>query len=157
MPALPHTKRSLPITLIHAREHAMIPIREMLADTGLSEQQWRVLRVLSEHGRQDATTISEHACLLLSSLTRILRGMDQKGLIRRFSDKDDLRRQWVEITPEGQKILDDNHQTATAIVEAFKARLGDEKYAQLLDILNEFSASCREEPITLDTLAPDKS
>jgi homoprotocatechuate degradation regulator HpaR len=149
MPSLPQTKRSLPITLMHAREHAMSPIREMLADTGISEQQWRILRVLSEHGRLDATTISEHACLLLSSLTRILRGMDQKGLIRRFSDQDDLRRQWVEITQEGQKILDDCHATADAIIAEFKSRLGEDRYTQLLDILNAFSASCRERPISL--------
>ena len=42
--ALPSTSRSLPIALIRAREGVMAPIREMLAETGITEQQWRVLR-----------------------------------------------------------------------------------------------------------------
>ena len=45
----------------------MQPIREMLAATGLTEQQWRVLRVLSEAGPVDATEVSDRAGLLLPS------------------------------------------------------------------------------------------
>lgn len=136
---LPSVTRSLPIALMQARERAMTPIRTMLAQTGLTEQQWRILRVLSEYGPQDATAISEKACLLLPSLTRILRTMDQKGLTVRTTDKADRRRQEVAITPLGQKILDDNHEEAMRIVSNFRRQLGEEKYETLLDLLNEFA------------------
>ena len=43
--------RSLPIMLLRAREAVMKRFRPMLKAHGLSEQQWRVLRVLNETGR----------------------------------------------------------------------------------------------------------
>ena len=60
---LPSTSRSLPIALIRAREGVMTPIRDMLAETGMTEQQWRVLRVLDEFGRMDTKTLADRACL----------------------------------------------------------------------------------------------
>jgi homoprotocatechuate degradation regulator HpaR len=126
---------------MHAREHAMTPIREMLAETGLTEQQWRVLRVLSQYGPQDVTAISERACLLLPSLTRILRTMDAKGLTQRMTDPEDRRRQRVEITEAGQGVLDQYKDHSMRIVQGFRDQLGDQKYEQLLDLLNAFSHS----------------
>ena len=76
---LPSTKRSIPIALIRAREKVMTPIREMLADSGITEQQWRILRVLEEFGPQDASTLAERACLLLPSQTRIVQTLSGKG------------------------------------------------------------------------------
>jgi homoprotocatechuate degradation regulator HpaR len=113
----------------------MLPIREMLEPTGLTEQQWRVLRVLTEHGAQDASTVATRACLLFPSLTRIARTMQDKGLITQTRDTEDRRRQIITITPEGQAIIDGNTARAAEIVREFKATLGDERYEQLLDLL----------------------
>lgn len=132
---LPPTARSLPISLIRAREGVMAPIREMLAETGITEQQWRVLRVLSEHGAMDASTLADRASLLFPSLTRIGAAMREKGLITQTRDAKDRRRQMIAITVEGQKIIDDNTAEAAEIVVGFKAKLGEEQYEQLLDLL----------------------
>ena len=59
------TKRSLPIALLRAREQVMEPIRAMLADSGVTEQKWRVLRVLEEAGEIEPTVIAREACLHL--------------------------------------------------------------------------------------------
>lgn len=136
---LPSTTRSLPIALIRARENIMSPIRKMLAESGLTEQQWRVLRVLSEYGPQDSTEVAERACLLLPSLSRIQRTMSEKGLITRSHDEKDRRRQTLEITSAGQKIIDDKNEQAVRIVEGFKAKVGSENYELLLDLLSAFS------------------
>ena len=132
---LPPTTRSLPIALIRAREGVMIPIREMLAESGISEQQWRVLRVLDEHGPLDASTLADRASLLFPSLTRIAQSMRKKGLISQVQDKTDRRRQVIEITDAGQKIIDDNVDHAVQIVEGFKLSIGEANYEQLLDLL----------------------
>lgn len=113
----------------------MAPIREMLAETGITEQQWRVLRVLSEHGAMDASTLADRASLLFPSLTRIGAAMREKGLITQTRDATDRRRQMIEITAAGQKIIDDNSAQAAEIVVGFKAKLGEERYEQLLDLL----------------------
>ena len=136
---LPITSRSLPIALIRAREGVMTPIREMLATTGITEQQWRVLRVLSEHGAHDATSLAEQASLLVPSLTRIAQTMRSKGLITQVQDKNDRRRQMIAITKAGQAIIDENSDQAAAIAADFKIKLGAEQYEQLLDLLNQLS------------------
>ena len=132
---LPSTDRSLPIALMRAREGVMTPIREMLSETGLTEQQWRILRVLAEHGRMDSKTLANRASLGFPSLTRIAANMSQRELIRQIRDDKDRRRQFVEIAPEGQKIIDAHTAEAARIVDGFKAALGADKYETLLDLL----------------------
>jgi len=92
---LPSTARSLPISLIRAREGIMAPIRDMLAESAITEQQWRVLRVLVEFGPQDTSTLAQRACLLLPSLTRIAQKMRDNGLIDLSRDDSDRRRQTI--------------------------------------------------------------
>ena len=132
---LPPTRRSLPIALIRSREKVMGPIRDMLKTSGITEQQWRVLRVLSETGPQDLTQISDKASLLLPSLSRIVRKLLDGGLVVSSINSRDRRRQTVVITPEGQKIIDDNLPQATKIAEELQHHLGTERYEQLLDLL----------------------
>lgn len=132
---LPSTVRSLPIVLIRARENVMGPIRKMLADTGITEQQWRILRVLSESGPIDATRLADRASLLFPSLTRIAQTMKRKGLITQHQDPLDRRRQTIALTHDGQRVLDENLDQALEIIAGFKDRLGAQNYEQLLDLL----------------------
>ncbi|MCK8462776.1 MarR family transcriptional regulator [Aliiroseovarius sp. S1339] len=132
---LPPTRRSLPIALMRAREKVMGPVREMLAPAGITEQQWRILRVLSEYGPQDATHLGERTSLLLPSLTRIIQTMVGNGMVTRTPDVSDRRRQTLAITPTGQQIIDDNLDEAARIAASFVRHLGDERYEALLDAL----------------------
>lgn len=138
---LPSTTRSLPIALIRAREGVMAPIREMLAEDDMTEQQWRVIRVLAEHGPLDATSLAERASLLVPSLTRILKNMRDRELITQRQHDTDRRRQVVALTEAGQQILDRNSDRAAQIVVGFKAQLGEANYEQLLDLLERLDPS----------------
>ena len=133
--SLPATARSLPIALARAREKVMAPIREMLSESGITEQQWRVLRVLSESGAIEATKLADRACLLLPSLTRIVKTMLEKGYLTRTTDKEDRRRQLIAITDAGQAIINENLDRAAAISLRYTAALGEQRYEQLLDSL----------------------
>ena len=134
---LPSTRRSLPIALMRSREKVMAPIRDMLRASGLTEQQWRVLRILSEFGPQDLTEIARQACLLMPSLSRIIRSLAENGLVIRASDTKDRRRQTVVISPAGQHLIDDNLVQATQIAANYRNQLGAERYELLLDLLTE--------------------
>lgn len=133
--SLPPTNRSLPIALIRAREGVMSPIREMLSVTGITEQQWRVLRVLEEFGQMDTKTLADRSSLLLPSLTRIIANMRKKGLVTQTRDHKDRRRQFIEITHTGQAIIDDHSSQAADIVAFFKKEMGQDDYETLLDLL----------------------
>ncbi|EEE38552.1 homoprotocatechuate degradation operon regulator, HpaR [Rhodobacteraceae bacterium KLH11] len=134
---LPLTSRSLPIALLRARERVMGPIRGVLADAGVTEQQWRVLRVLQEEGPQEPTQIAERACLLLPSLTRILKKLEDKKLIFRQRDMNDRRRQIVEIGEDGLQVIHANLTEIMQLSENTRAALGPDKHDMLLDLLGE--------------------
>jgi len=134
---VPLTSRSLPIALLRARERVMGPIRKMLADAGVTEQQWRVLRVLKEEGPQEPTHLADRACLLLPSLTRILQKLEAKGLILRRVHPCDKRRQIVDISTEGERVIQDNIQITLRLAEDLRTRLGPDRHEALLDLLND--------------------
>lgn len=143
---MPSTARSLPIALLRARERVMGPIRAMLSDVGITEQQWRVLRVLQETGPLEPTQIAEQACLLLPSLTRILQKLDEKKYIERRRSAEDKRKQIVNVTVKGATLIKANLPNAVALSEYVSVQMGPVKYEQLLDLLNE-----------LDNLADDNA
>ena len=117
----------------------MGPIREMLSDSGITEQQWRILRVLAEVGPLDSSKLADRACLLLPSQTRIVQTMLHKGLVSRLTDTEDRRRQTISITDAGRKIIEDNLPQAQKIANRFIEVLGEEKYDTLLDLLEELN------------------
>lgn len=114
----------------------MGPVRGMLVDVGITEQQWRVLRVLQEEGPLEPTRIAETACLLLPSLTRILQKLEEKGLIHRRRDPDDKRKQIIVVTAEGRALIDANLDRARALNERVRDAMGAERHDALLDLLN---------------------
>lgn len=138
------TSRSLPIALLRARERVMGPIREMLSGVGITEQQWRVLRVLQEEGPMEPTRISEKACLLLPSLTRILQKLQEKQLIVRRKDKVDKRKQIVQITGAGEALISEHLETSLALLEKTRRQIGADRYELLLDLLNELDKNDTE-------------
>jgi len=133
------TSRSLPIALLRARERVMGPIRAMLSDAGVTEQQWRVLRVLAERGATDATEIAREACLLMPSLTRILQYLENNGLCSRSAHPTDRRRHVVEITPDGYALIDRNIDNSNRIFAELETEFGKDRIEKLLDLLNELS------------------
>jgi homoprotocatechuate degradation regulator HpaR len=137
---LRQTRRSLPIALLRARETVMGPIREMLAESGVNEQKWRVLRMLDEQGPLELTVLAHEACLLLSSLTRMVRPMEEEGLISRSTPKSDRRKVVVAITDKGRDLIRDHMAHSTAIFSRIETEFGKERLELLLDLLDELRA-----------------
>lgn len=139
-PALRQTRRSLPIALLRARETVMGPIRDMLAPSGVNEQKWRVLRVLEEKGPQELSHVAAEACLLLPSLTRMIRPMEGEGLISRHTPPKDKRRVIVAITPAGAALLRAHAAEHQAIFARIESQFGADRLDQLLDLLEDLQA-----------------
>lgn len=139
-PSLRHTRRSLPIALLRARETVMGPIRDMLAKSGVNEQKWRVLRVLQEQGALELSQVAAEACLLLSSLTRMVRPMVDEGLISRMTPPEDRRKTVIAITPAGTTLVQAHSAESRAILSRIEAEFGAERLDMLLDLLADLHA-----------------
>src|SRR5690606_6152246 len=98
--------RNLPHLLLHARETLMVRFRPILAEAGLSEQQWRVLRHLYDTDTLDAAGLARRCQVLAPSLTRMLRSLEAAGLIDRHLDAEDLRRQVIGLSPGGRALVE---------------------------------------------------
>lgn len=136
-PAFRHTRRSLPIALLRAREAVMGPIRDMLSNSGVNEQKWRVLRVLQEKGPQELSQVAAEAVLLLSSLTRMVGPMVEEGLISRMTPPEDRRKTVVAITPAGLALVNAHAGQSATILGRIESDFGHDRLEQLLDLLED--------------------
>jgi homoprotocatechuate degradation regulator HpaR len=129
--------RNLPRLLLQARESVMAHTRPSLRGHGLSDQQWRVLRVLGEHGTVETGRVAREAYILGPSLTGVLARMERDGLVRRERDPADQRRTVVEATARGLKLVDKLSHTIEAHYAWMEKSLGKEKLSQLYELLDE--------------------
>src|SRR5919112_3224648 len=123
--------RNLPGLLLQARESVMAHTRPSLREHALSDQQWRVLRVLGEHGTVETGRVAREAYILGPSLTGVLARMERDGLVRRERDPADQRRTVVQATAKGLKLVE---RLSTAIEAHYKwmeKSLGKQELAQL--------------------------
>ncbi len=127
--------RSLPMSLLRAREAVMRQFRPSLRQHGLTEQQWRILRALTSVETIEVTELARVAFLLGPSLSRILRDLEARDLIEREVAKADLRRAMVSISPKGLKLIEAVAPTSETIYAEITRRYGARKLAELQDML----------------------
>lgn len=143
-----NTQRSLPIALLRAREAVMSHFRPMLANYDVTEQQWRVIRVLAEADTLDASEVAEKTFILAPSLTRMIKSLEERGFITRHKDQDDGRRVLLKIAPAGLEIINTVTPDSCAIYDHIEARYGKERVEHLIDLLNELAVlRSAEQPV----------
>ena len=133
--------RSLPMSLLRAREAVMRQFRPSLRNHGLTEQQWRILRALTTVDAIEVTELAHVAFLLGPSLSRILRDLEARQLIERRAAKADLRRAVVSISAKGLKLIGAVAPTSEAIYAEITSRYGARKLAELQDMLGVLERS----------------
>ena len=136
--------RSLPMSLLRAREAVMRHFRPSLRLHGLTEQQWRILRALTAVKAIEVTELARVAFLLGPSLSRILRDLEARQLIERQTAKEDLRRAMVSISEKGLKLIEAVAPTSEAIYAAITRRYGARKLAELQAMLGALESSLLE-------------
>ena len=133
--------RSLPMSLLRAREAVMRQFRPSLRNHGLTEQQWRILRALTAVDAIEVTELARVAFLLGPSLSRILRDLEARHLIERKVAKADLRRAVVSISAKGLKLIEAAAPSSEAIYAEMTKRYGARKLAELQDMLHALEHS----------------
>ena len=129
--------------------------RASLRKHGLTEQQWRILRALGGVETIEVTELARSAYLLGPSLSRILRDLEQRGLIERRSVKTDLRRGLVSISPEGLRLIEAVAPSSEAIYAEMTRRYGADRLAALHEMLSALEASLADMPLPSNGQAED--
>ena len=135
--------RNLPLLLLKAREAVMQHRRPTLRAHGLSDQQWRVLRVLAEPAHADGLdtgSLARESHLLGPSLTGMLARMEAAGVVQRERHAEDARRSVVRATPAGLALAASLQSAIEAQYETLEAHLGRAHLTQLYALLDELIA-----------------
>jgi homoprotocatechuate degradation regulator HpaR len=136
--------RSLPLALMRARESVMQYFRPHHRRHGITEQQWRVLRVLYKSGEMEATDLARQSMLLAPSLTRILRDLEAAKMISRRWAETDLRRSVIAITPVGVSLLAKVAPLSEASFAEITRLYGETRLNQLFKLLGELESSLKQ-------------
>lgn len=80
--------------------------RELARQTGLTTSQFIILQFIGREGSAMPSSVAKSARLTRATVTAIVAKLEQAGLVTRRRGVEDRRRNWVEITPAGRKLLE---------------------------------------------------
>ena len=123
---------SLPMQLLLARETTMSLFRPMLRSFGLTDQQWRVLRVLAGCDNIEAFELSQQSMILPPSLTRILKNLEEDRLVKRATVREDQRKVLITLTPKGSRKYEQVVPESEKIYRSIEKKLGKRELDDLL-------------------------
>ena len=128
---------SLTLTLLQAREATMAFFRPALNAHDLTEQQWRVIRILRQQGELESHQLAELACILKPSMSGVLKRLERDGIVARRKSPEDQRRVFINLTVKGQQAFlamsEEMGRNYAKILDQF----GEQKLEQLMQLLNE--------------------
>jgi homoprotocatechuate degradation regulator HpaR len=96
--------RNLPLLLLRARERVISRFRPILNAHGITEQQWRVVRVLLDVTALEPREIGELCSISSPSLVGVLSRMEQLGFVKRQRVEHDQRRVRVSVTARARAL-----------------------------------------------------
>jgi homoprotocatechuate degradation regulator HpaR len=137
--------RSLPMSLLRAREAVMKKFIPSLQEHGLSTQQWRSIRALVQEDGLEISTLANRCHLLLPSMSRIIQNLEARDLIERRSVKADQRRNAIFLTDAGRELFKEIEPKSAERYEFITHQFGEDKLEQLYGLLQDLVVSLEEE------------
>ncbi|HAU68421.1 MAG TPA: homoprotocatechuate degradation operon regulator HpaR [Gammaproteobacteria bacterium] len=132
--------RSLPMSLLKAREAVMREFLPSLRSHQLSPEQWRVIRALVQEDGLELAEISLRCFLLAPSLSRISQNLEKRNIVERKNVDSDQRRSKLFLTKEGRKLFEtlapESEQQYLEIANKFGEEKLDTLYELLSDLVN---------------------
>ncbi len=133
--------RSLPMSLLKAREAVMKKFMPALKAHDLTAQQWRVIRALEQRGDMEVSELSDVCYILKPSMSRIVQNLQARGLIERRGNSEDRRRSTMALTDSGRVLFE---KIAPASIERYQyitEKFGYGKLELLYELLDELVAT----------------
>jgi DNA-binding MarR family transcriptional regulator len=98
-------------------------LNEASTDEGLTPTQYSVLALIRSRGPLGLAELAELEGLNPTMVSRVIRVLDDAGLIRRKPDPADLRAARVEITPDGEQVHEHVREVRTRVLTDCLKRL----------------------------------
>ena len=115
-----------------------------------------VLLNINSEGGTPATKIAPLMGLEARSLTRLLKSMEEKGLIYRESDVSDKRLVRIVLTKEGRKKKEKSRETVLRFNEVIHENIGKEKLSVFFEVLQKINQIIEKNNIYIASLNEKK-
>lgn len=153
----PHINhRNLPQLFLKARDGLMTHFRPILKHFGLTDQQWRILRVLDEHGQLESHEICAQCQMVSASMTGVLDRMEEVALLERQRLPTDQRRVVVRLAPKGCQLVSEMAPLIDQQYQYLESALGAQMFEAVFTSLEAFIA-VQFKPVQTVALPPLKS
>lgn len=99
--------KNTPQLFLRARESLMSHFRPILSHFNLTDQQWRILRALDEHGELESKELCKLCQIMSPSMPGVLMRMEDAKLIKREKMSGDQRRLIVQLAKKGDQLIEE--------------------------------------------------
>lgn len=130
---------TLNILLVQARDAVVSYYRPVLNQAGITEQQWRIIRLLSQHGTLDFQELSQQTSILRPSLTGILTRLEKLELVMRLKPASNQRRVFLKLTENGLQLFERISLLMDEQTQQLENDFSGKKLQQLENLLKELS------------------
>lgn len=114
----------------------MLHMRPILRAHGFTEQQWRVLRSLDQAKPIDKTTLAVRSTLLMPSLLRILKDLEQMGLLRSVPSISNPRLARIVLSAKGAAAVEKGSRDLAVMGQVVRDRIGGDIVDEILRLLH---------------------
>ncbi len=122
----------LPYRLNRAAEAVSLRFaRHYKALHGMTRPEWRVLAALGHYGRLTASAVGVNSTMHKTKVSRAVYALEQRRWLKRETDPDDRRSEFLELTPEGRRRFAELSGIAKAYQAELLRLLGDKGLAAL--------------------------
>ena len=121
--------------------------RALAKQSGLSPSQLILLQVLSQSKTETPGSLSKHLSLSQATVTTLLDKLAKLGLIARQKDEVDKRRVLIEITSEGERVVDETPGSLQMRFEGRFSKLEDWEQSFLVAALERIALMLDAEDI----------
>jgi homoprotocatechuate degradation regulator HpaR len=142
----PLKRRNLPLMMLQAREHVIAHFRPVLNANGITEQQWRIVRLLLDTGPLEPHQIGELCRLSSPSLAGVLSRMEQIGFVRRKRLPQDQRRVHVSLTPRSRALATRMAPRIEAVYAHIEELMGAEFSKVFYQVLDDLIVKLQPRP-----------
>ena len=139
----PFAHRNMPLLLLQARESVMAHFRPVLNAHGITEQQWRIVRLLLDSGPMEPRDISRLSGISSPSLVGVMTRMQEMGFITRKRMDQDQRRLMVSLTTRSRALAARMAPEIDATYGRIEKLVGIEHCNRLYELLDLVTAALR--------------
>jgi DNA-binding MarR family transcriptional regulator len=138
-------ERFLPYRLNVAAESVSRALSRLYAERyGIGVPEWRVIATLGEYERLTAKEVGAHSRMHKTKVSRAVAALEDKGLVAREPNEDDMREAFLALTGGGRRVYQDLAPRALAFERALDKTLGTGERAHLDAILRRLEERAQE-------------